>query len=192
MTSQGPQLEMLLHRLADCPAEFLQPPQVDCAERIDVVAIVCDQLRQMEVTPEQESQLLDALRKLKAPQQTLLAIVSWLLADAWFIGRPQLGKKMLALYAAEKFSALTTLVKPEKFVHDPDRREELVRVCLHMLGLRPAGESTHEAADRLTTLDSVERDRVLRGTAAAERRAREIREAMAKKKAQEAASRYGE
>ncbi len=192
MTSDGPQLETLLHRLADCPAEFLQPPQADSAERIDAVAIVCDQLRQMEVTPEQDSQLLDALRKLKAPHQTLLAIVSWLLADAWFIGRPQLGKKMLALYAAERFGALTTLVKPEKFVHDPDRREELVRVCLHALGLRPEGESAHASADRLTTLDSVERDRVLRGTAAAERRAREIREAMAKKKAQEAASRYGE
>lgn len=192
MTSHGPQLETLLHRLADCPAEFLHSPQNDDSERIDVVAIVCDQLRQMDVTPEQESQLLDALRKANAAQQSLLAIVSWLLADAWFIGHPQLGKKMLALYVAEKFGALTTLVKPEKFVHDPDRREELVRVCLHALGLRPEGESAHEAADRLTTLDSVERDRVLRSTAAAERRAREIREAMAKKKAQEAASRYGE
>lgn len=192
MTSAGPQLETLLHRLADCPAEFLHSPQNDNSERIDVVAIVCDQLRQMAVTPEHESQLLDALRKASAAQQSLLAIVSWLLGDAWFISRPQLGAKVLTLYAAEKFDALTKLVKPEKFVHDPDRREELVRVCLHMLGLRPAGESAHEAADRLTTLDSVERDRVLRSTAAAERRAREIREAMAKKKAQEAASRYGE
>lgn len=192
MTAHGPQLEVLLHRLADCPAEFLQSPQADDPERIDVVAIVCDQLRQMEIIPEQESPLLDALRKANAAQQSLLAIVSWLLADAWFSSHPKLGAKMLTLYASEKFGALTKLVKPEKFVHDPDRREELVRVCLHMLGLRPAEESTHEAADRLTTLDSVERDRVLRSTAAAERRAREIREAMAKKKAQEAASRYGE
>jgi hypothetical protein len=44
----------------------------------------------------------------------------------------------------------------------------------------------------LNSLDSAERDRVLRAVAAAERRAREIREAMARKQAQEAANRYGE
>jgi hypothetical protein len=84
------------------------------------------------------------------------------------------------------------LVQPSKFVHDADRREEWVRQCLAQLGLRPQGESAAQAADRLTMLDSSERDRVLRATATAERRAREIREAMALKKAQESASRYGE
>jgi hypothetical protein len=44
----------------------------------------------------------------------------------------------------------------------------------------------------MTTLDSVERQRILRKTLAAEKRAREIREAMARAKAQESASRYGE
>jgi hypothetical protein len=87
---------------------------------------------------------------------------------------------------------LVELVRPEKFISDPDRREELVRSCLAQCGLRPQGETQSQAADRLTTLDSAERDRVLRATAAAERRAREIREAMARKQAQESASRYGE
>ncbi len=192
MSSDGPQLEALLHRLTDCPAEFLQPPQGDSAERIDVVAIVCDQLRLMELTPEQEPQFLGALRNASPALQTLHAMMAWLLSDAWFIARPQLAPQMLKLYCCSVFPALVTLVKPEQFVHDADRREELVRVCLRELGLRPQGETKHAAADRLTTLDSVERDRVLRATAAAERRAREVRQAMAKKKAQEAASRYGE
>ena len=46
--------------------------------------------------------------------------------------------------------------------------------------------------DRKGTLDSVERQRVLQETAEAERRAREVREALARKQALESASRYGE
>jgi hypothetical protein len=47
-----------------------------------------------------------------------------------------------------------------------------------------------QAADRLNALDSLERDRVIRETRAAEERAQKVREAMAKKKAEEAAARY--
>ena len=60
------------------------------------------------------------------------------------------------------------------------------------MGLRPKGESIEQANDRRQTLDSVEREGILRATASAERRAREVREAMAKKQALESASRYGE
>ena len=65
------------------------------------------------------------------------------------------------------------------------------RICLKHLSMVPRGNG-RRAADRLTSLDSVERNRVLKATAAAERRAREVREAMARKKAQESASRFGE
>jgi hypothetical protein len=75
-------------------------------------------------------------------------------------------------------------------VGDPDRREELVRVCLAELGLRPRGETVAQAMDRLNTLDSVERKRVVDQTREAEARARQIREAMARRAAQEAAARY--
>ena len=47
-----------------------------------------------------------------------------------------------------------------------------------------------QATDRLTTLDSIERNRVMRKTRSAEARARRIREEMVKKSAQEAAARY--
>jgi hypothetical protein len=99
---------------------------------------------------------------------------------------------MWKLLASSPWAHLAGLVRPDKFVSDPDRREELVRFCLAQLELRPLGETQSQAADRLTTLDSAERHRVLRATAAAERRAREVREAMARKQAQESASRYGE
>ena len=73
---------------------------------------------------------------------------------------------------------------------DGDRREELVRLCLSELGIRPAGETVDEATDRLNTLDSVERVNVVRKTRKAEARARKIREEMARKRAEEAAARY--
>jgi hypothetical protein len=68
----------------------------------------------------------------------------------------------------------------------------LVRRLLHELDLRPAGETAAQAADRLQTLDSAERERVLREAAKAERRAQAVRDAMARAAAQDAANRYGE
>jgi hypothetical protein len=62
---------------------------------------------------------------------------------------------------------------------------------LRALDLRPAGESVVQAQDRLTTLDSVERVRVIKEARAAEERARKIREEMARKAAEEAAAAYG-
>jgi hypothetical protein len=91
------------------------------------------------------------------------------------------------LYGTEDPAAL---VNARQWVTDPDRREELARLCLNALGLRPAGESRAEARDRLNTVSSVERRRVLHATRAAELRAAEIREAMRKKAAEEAAARY--
>jgi hypothetical protein len=49
----------------------------------------------------------------------------------------------------------------KRLVAGTDRREELARLCLRALGLRPAGETAAQAEDRLATLNSVERRRVL-------------------------------
>ena len=67
---------------------------------------------------------------------------------------------------------------PLKFVTDPDRREELARVTLRALSLTPAGETAAQAADRLSTVDSVRRHEVLLAAKAAEERAAAVRKAM--------------
>ena len=193
MNAEGPQLESLLHRLSECPGEFLEVATGKKGDGIDVIAVVCDHMRRMSPEPpELRTDVLDELRGGTLARLALVAVACWLLHDDWFLSRPELAASMWKLLASDELTRLSALIRPEKFVSDPDRREELVRVCLRGLGLRPKGETLAQAADRLTTLDSAERDRVLRATAAAERRAREVREAMAKKKAQEAASRYGE
>ncbi|HZZ79328.1 MAG TPA: hypothetical protein VFE62_12470 [Gemmataceae bacterium] len=184
MATTGPPLARLLHRLAECPPDFLLP-----VGDIDVVALACDHLRALDVSiPGAKERRTVA--SLSNEMRRLVPIVLWLLRDDWFLIRPELAKPTWALLHSEALSKLAKLVRVEAIVGDPDRREELVRICLNALDLVPEGESSVQAADRLTTLDSVERERVIRETRKAEARAREIREAMAKKRAEEAAARY--
>jgi hypothetical protein len=194
MQTEGPQLDRLLHRLTDCPADFLQPPRTGMSDGIDVAAIVCDHMRRMVASPapESEASRLRQLRGFKAERLRLVAMVCWLLHDSWFVAHPELAPAMWRLLCGADLGRIAKLVRPERWISDPDRREELVRFCLQSLGLRPAGETEIQALDRLTTLDSAERKRILQATAAAERRARQIREAMARASAQDAANRYGE
>jgi hypothetical protein len=186
MPVEGPEIERLVRRLAECPADFL-------AEGTDAVAVVCDHLRAActgdapELSPE-----LAKVRKAPKAVRELLPVVCWLLHDDWFFQRKGDASQRWQLFGSNELAKLVELIAPAACVTDPDRREELARLCLKSLGLLPKGETAAQAADRLAALDSVERHRVLKATAAAEKRAREVREAMAKQKAQESASRFGE
>jgi hypothetical protein len=94
----------------------------------------------------------------------------------------------MAMLLSQGLETLAAAIRAESVVADPDRREELVLFCLKSLGLRPQGETEAQAADRLTALDSVERSRVVRETREAEARAREVRQMMARRAAEEAAA----
>lgn len=191
MNEEGPLLETLTRRLSECPQEFLEVPRTASGGgRIETAAVVSDLLRDLggePLTLKQASAFgygADAERS----RLQLVLIVCWLLHDAWFISHKS-HQGVLKLMT-EGLTDLTSLIVSEKFVTDADRREELVRVCLKALGLRPAGETLAQAQDRLSTLNSVERARVIREAQAAEERARAIREEMARKAAEEAASYY--
>jgi hypothetical protein len=184
MSPTGPPLDRLLHRVANCPPDFLLGPN-----EINLIALACDHFRALGVAIPSPAQRR-LLAGLPSAAQRLLAIVFWLLRDDWFVARPQLAEVTWRFLQSDSLTQLAKLVRAEVILNDPDRREELVRLCLKGLGLCPEGESAAHAADRLTTLDSVERERVIRQTRQAEARAREIREAMARKRAEEAAARY--
>lgn len=194
MRSEGPLLETLVHRLAECPPEFWETCAIshNGPEGLyQLRAIVCDHFRSMRPDFEAAS-FVEKLTAQTPHHGGLLAVVAWLLHDPWFTSRVELVAAMQKLFCSKRLEQLAEMLGPEQFVQDPDRREELARVCLAELKLRPAGESEAQAADRMATLDSVERQRILKKTLAAEKRAREIREAMAQARAQESASRYGE
>jgi hypothetical protein len=188
MADKEPDLQRLVHRLAGCPADFLAQPQVHGSGGVHVQAVIADLLRHIAgdrtvaVTP-----LLHPTDPGRPNELRIALIASWLLFDNWFHGRPELTKRVRALLF-EGLRPYARLVEPDAFVTDPDRREELVRHCLSALGRRPAGETEAQAADRLSALDSIARDRVLRDTRAAHERAQQVREALKRKAAQEAAA----
>lgn len=199
MQNEGPSLASLMHRLGECPPEFLDATMPEERGRETTIAILRDVF--FEFTPWNPYAPANPwIRRLhQAPASEteqryrgLLGVVAWLLHDDWFRSHPESSAKAWDWLRSAPFRLLSELVRPHTFLSDMDRREELVRLCLAAMHLRPQGESIDQAVDRRTTLDSVERSRVMAATIAAERRAREIRDAMAAKAAQESASRFGE
>lgn len=193
MEQEGPTLESLTHRLAECPSEFLMEPANGGAGVVHAGAVLSDLLADLGM-PGAEAMAAgaaidaqpDANPERRRNRLGTALISAWLFHDPWFRARKPAAKAHSFLY--HEPPQLAELVKAPRFVSDPDRREELVRLCLKALGLRPAGETSAQAQDRLTTISSLERQRVIRESQAAEARMRQIREAMQRKAAEEAAA----
>ena len=191
MTREGPALEPLLRRLAETPPDFKAEPRIGPHGRIHVAAVVadlCDRLG-VEVPPG----ALDWFAPLDAKNdRNRLAIA---LLQVWLLAGDELAAAGLdgeCVFRAlvEGAAELAPHTPAPRFVEDPERREELVRHLLARLGLRPRGESEAQAQDRLTSLSAAERARVMAASRAAAERARKIREALARKAAEEAADKW--
>jgi hypothetical protein len=188
---EGPFLESLTHRIAETPEEFLAEPRIGSAGQVYTAAVVGDLLR-LHGHDAQIGELKTFVGTDPRVDRNRLAVtlvLTWLLADEWFVrARPPVGE--LANLLGPEAGDIAKHVPAPKLVTDPDRREELARFALARLGMRPAGETIAQAKDRLTTLSSAERERVLRASRAAEERARKIREALVRKAAQESADKF--
>jgi len=226
MKHEGPPLEQLTHRLAECPPEFLEEPRVGATGIVHVAAVVNDLLvalgkapndaswaaefmpgadPQHALTPETATgapSLMDRLISKLSGSESAPAIQAnerdwlrcvlvgcWLINDAWFLQQKNIVDAVRRFLTGE-LRELSKSTQATKLVGDPDRREELARLCLKALDYRPKGESPEQAQDRLATLNTTERMRLLKAVREAEKRAKEIREAMAKKAAEEAAAKY--
>jgi hypothetical protein len=187
MTAEGPPLESLTRRLAECPADFLAEPRIGATGSINVAAVVADLLRDLGGTPglAQLAAFESKNAKRDRNRLRLVLIACWLLHDACFRERTGLAN-YVSTFLVTGLTELAELTQAPKFVSDPDRREELARFCLKSLGLRPVGESEVQAQDRLATLNTAERQRVIKAAREAEARAQEIRRKMAEKEAYEA------
>lgn len=191
MEQEGPILESLTRRLAETPEEFLSEPRIGAGGRVHVAAVVGD-LAQMLNVPLATAELSRFAGQDARQDRNRLAIAllfCWILSDEWFRQAKCRRDALVNLLDSES-AELAGQIAARKFVTDPDRREEMARVTLARLGFRPAGESLAQAQDRLTTLNSTERARVMRAARAAEERARQIREALKKKAAQESADKW--
>src|SRR4051812_17154723 len=190
LTREGPPLAALLHRVADTPKEFLAEPRIRAAGQIHVAAVVGDLLATLGV--DASATELERFAGKGPADRNLLAVtllLCWVLADPWFASAGATKAEVFQL-PCDDASRLAGPTPARKFVHDPDRREELVRVSLAAIGCRPASESEAQAEDRLTSLSSGERKRVVEAARAAELRARKIRDELRKKAAEESADKW--
>jgi len=189
LTNEGPELEVLIRRLAECPADFTAEPRIGAAGQVHVAAVVSDLLVDLGGAPlgaKGAAPFSGKTGKQPRNRLSLILIAAWLLHDPWFTNRREFAanaKKLLETGLDE----IAGLVPAKNCITDPDNREELARLCLDALLLRPAGETRTQAQDRLATLNSAERQRVIKAAQAAEARAREVQAAMQAQRARETA-----
>jgi hypothetical protein len=186
---EGPVLEALTRRLAETPEEFLAEPRLGDKGVVEVAAVVGDLCRLLGAGDAALERFAGKDARRDRNRLAVALLLAWLLWDPWFRATPPPLEALLALLG-EGAQELAALTPAAKFVTDPERREELARFALARLDLRPAGETVAQAQDRLTTLSATERARVLEASRAAEQRARAIREALAKKAAEESADKW--
>ncbi len=191
MQTEGPVLETLTRRLAETPEDFLGEPRIGAFGNVHVPAVAADLIRALGLSIETDdiARLEGKDARTDRNRLAITLLICWLLSDEWFRDNKLSPGAILALIA-EGSAQLSTQVAARKFVTDPDRREELARFSLARLGYRPAGETIAQAQDRLTSLSSAERARVMQASRAAEERARSIREALVRKAAQESADKF--
>jgi len=190
--NEGPSLEAMMDRLAAIPAVFTGDFNKAGSSNSGPVltAIVNDLLLDTgdrPLSPEEIKTLENSAGKKN--YQRLVAVLCHVYHDPFFLeNKPEPGL-IRKLFFSQKLTALGAVIDDESlFISDPDRREELCRLALVSVNMLPRGENEKRAKERLATLDSIERKKILDKTREAQQRAREIREAMLRKEAEEAAS----
>jgi hypothetical protein len=182
----GPPLERIMRRIAETPSEFLAEPRIGAAGTVHTAALVADLLRAAGFAVDRAVLApFETDRVHQRNRLTLVAVTVWLLADV----RAPSRDAMLALLAGT-IAELATTGQAQAFVDHVERREELARTTLAALALLPEGEDARQAADRLSAVSASERQRLLRASRAAEDRARQVREALIRKAAEESADKY--
>jgi hypothetical protein len=190
-TREGPPLEALLRRVTETPADFLADPRIGSGGQVHVPAVVGDLVELFGGFPT-VAELEPFEPEEGKGERNRLAIVlmlCWLLADDG-LRDAHPDRSVVLRLLDEDARELAGAGPAKRYLSDPDRREEMVRLTLDRLGLRPAGESEAQAEDRLSSLSSAERARVIGASRVAEERARAIREALARKAAEESADKW--
>lgn len=189
----NPALEVLLQRLLDIPQEFQVDPVIASRGKVHIAALAHDFYRMHQAAipnlasfnrfvsndPDQDRNRLQ-----------LIMVLIWLLSDPWFVQR-RLPSNELDGLLGDMAEELSKQANAQAFIHDADRREELVRQCLYRLDLRPSGETADQAADRLSSISSIKRQLLLAESREAQARARSIREALIRKAAEASADKWG-
>jgi hypothetical protein len=190
-----PPLAEWLRWIAERPPELRAAPEGLPGGTVRVRAVVADVLESL-FGEAPDARLLAAFDA-GAGSAAEASRLGWVLAAAHVLWHPALRADAAALAGkrsdiermlVQELAGVGAAAPAAGLDADEERREELARRVLRAAGLGLPGESATEAEDRLRQVDSIERRRVLAGAAERERRMRAVREAMARKAAEEAAA----
>lgn len=184
-------LAELLRWMAEMPPPFRGLPEGFPGGVVRVRAVVAD-LFESYFGGRPPSQTLDAFdpRNLGQPELNRLRLILAATHLLWHKAFRELAPSpaLFERFLIQEIPTLSGVVAVEHLDQQEERREELIRRALAIFGCRLPSESSSEAEDRLRQVDSIERRRVMLAAAEREKRARKVREAMAKKAAEEAAA----
>lgn len=188
---EGPPLQVLMRRIAEAGIDVLIEPRIGAQGVAPVDAVISDlfELLGLELPAALDDFGVNkSVQDRRRLQITLL--LTWLCADETLQAHAKNAALLLQILqqVPAELAKYTTV---EQLVSDSDRREELARLTLARMQLLPLGESAAQAQDRLNVLSSAERERLVAASQAAEARARLLREAMARRAAEEAADKMG-
>ena len=188
---EGPPLQVLMRRIAEAGSDVLIEPRIGAQGMAPVDAVISDlfELLGLELPAALDDFGVNkSVQDRRRLQITLL--LTWLCADETLQAHAKNAALLLQILqqVPAELAKYTTV---EQLVSDSDRREELARLTLARMQLLPLGESAAQAQDRLNVLSSAERERLVAASRAAEVRARLLREAMARRAAEEAADKMG-
>jgi len=186
-----PPLTELLRWMAEMPAAFRGEPEGFGQGKTRVRAVVADLFATF-FGQVPDSATLDAFTPADSSDAEHNRL-RWVLAAAHLLWHQSFREQPPSQPGAQRLliqemAVLAAVVSVDKLDTEQERREELIRRTLRIFARTVAGETPNESADRFKQVDSVERRRVLTAAAERERRTRKVREAMAKKAAQEAAA----
>ncbi len=187
-TGEKPTISQMIHHIKKCPSEFLRRPIQNKIGETHTAALVNDLLRSLSNQPTAVATFaLD-------PQSHTLAELHLMQISCWALSHPffsRVDTRLIAGFLKTGLKQVAGLVKTESWITDEERAEELARMIFSACNEIPAGESSSEAQDRLTSVDTVNRIKVIEKSRKAMERAKELRRKMAEEKAREAANIYG-
>lgn len=202
MKNPGPPIEVLIDRLISIPEDFtIRTSGINYSvTEISLPALVNDllidnggiPLNDVEITKllsDKKSGKTGSSTRQKDNYPGLAAILCYIYEDHFFTDKKNSAESIKKFLLSDELHELSKAVESaDEFISDPDRREEICRRALDALNYYPLGENEKNSEDRLLTLDSIERKKILIKTIEAQKRAKDIHDAMIQKEAEEAAS----
>ncbi len=184
--------ELVTH-LRKCPDIYLLPSNFLLKEGVNSIALICDTYKTVtndflrndyKIPPDFHLKLIED------NHWRAIHISVWLLFHQDFAAIPAIENKLYDFWFTS-LSDASEYVKFNEWINDEERAEEMVRLLLNCSEIIPHGENYDEAADKLSSLNSAERHKVLKQSYEAHERIMNIKREMAEKAAREAANTYG-